>query len=168
MKPCIKCGETKPLDQFHKHPKMKDGHLNKCAVCAAKDAREWKLKNPGSRQREHESACARGKYIRKRSLAEIRAAHDPDGAKKRSLRYQHKRRRQEVVQTEFDQFVMDEAMELRLMRQNQVGGEWHIDHTVPLNHPKACGLHNGFNIQVVPAYWNIQKRNHHMRRFFGE
>lgn len=38
-KRCFKCGETKPLDAFYKHPMMADGHLNKCAVCTRADAR---------------------------------------------------------------------------------------------------------------------------------
>lgn len=32
-KRCFKCGETKPLFDFYKHPKMPDGHVNKCKTC---------------------------------------------------------------------------------------------------------------------------------------
>jgi hypothetical protein len=33
MRECIKCGETKPLDQFHRNHKGKDGRRNTCSAC---------------------------------------------------------------------------------------------------------------------------------------
>lgn len=49
MKKCIRCGENKGLSEFYAHPKMRDGHLNKCKSCCREqtDLREKKLrKNP--------------------------------------------------------------------------------------------------------------------------
>ena len=43
-KQCFKCGETKPLDAFYKHPQMKDGLLGKCKECTKVDAREARSK----------------------------------------------------------------------------------------------------------------------------
>lgn len=40
VKECFKCGCVLPLDMFYKHPKMPDGHVNKCKACNKRDVRE--------------------------------------------------------------------------------------------------------------------------------
>lgn len=39
-KSCFKCGEFKDLDEFYTHPRMADGHLNKCKMCTCRDTKE--------------------------------------------------------------------------------------------------------------------------------
>lgn len=41
----------------------------------------------------------------------------------------------------------------------KTGIEHHVDHIVPLNHPRVCGLHNEFNLQILPRIDNLKKGN---------
>lgn len=39
------------------------------------------------------------------------------------------------------------------------GMQHHVDHVVPLTSKKVCGLHNEFNLRVIPATDNLKKHN---------
>ena len=45
MKKCFKCGCEKPLSEYYKHARMKDGHLNKCKSCTKNDVAEHRVEN---------------------------------------------------------------------------------------------------------------------------
>ena len=166
MKVCIRCHETKPLTEFHKHKGMLDGHLNKCSPCVVKTVSEWRIKNPScrkvehARDRERKGFKTRGQYL-------IDKRNSAVGRNVTASKYAHKRRMLETLQlSEFDEFVIQEALILTKMRERSTGFKWHMDHIVPLMHKKACGLHNGFNVQVVPATWNVKKGNRNMDTYF--
>lgn len=45
MKTCSKCGETKPLDEFHKYKRSKDGRVPRCKDCRRAEASEYHSQN---------------------------------------------------------------------------------------------------------------------------
>ena len=45
MKPCTKCGETKPLNSFPKHKRAKDGRDSWCKACANSAAKAYREAN---------------------------------------------------------------------------------------------------------------------------
>lgn len=45
MKTCTKCGETKPLDEYHKHKQRKDGRHAQCKPCSLAQRAEWYIEN---------------------------------------------------------------------------------------------------------------------------
>ncbi len=54
MKTCRTCDTPKPLDEFQKDNRRKDGHTALCLICAAASANAWHHKN-----REHHNAKIR-------------------------------------------------------------------------------------------------------------
>ena len=166
-KTCFKCNETKEISLFHRHVGMKDGRLNKCASCVVKGVAEWREKNPQARAKENEKrrikkgSSTRVEYLEKRKT-------NAKGRKVTSLQYAHKRRIQQKRHTvsELDELVFIEACDIRNRRKELTSFNWHIDHIVPINHKSACGLHNAFNLQVVPASWNFKKKHTNMNEFW--
>jgi len=60
---------------------------------------------------------------------------------------------------EFDALVLAEAFAVRAARSVITGFEWHVDHVVPLQGETVCGLHNAYNVAVIPAAENVRKRH---------
>lgn len=64
-KVCFKCGIEKPLSEFYKHPKMADGHLNKCKECTKKDVgKNYERNSQDEGWMEKERARGREKHAR--------------------------------------------------------------------------------------------------------
>lgn len=95
----------------------------------------------------------------------VRAEKPISEARKQArLRYQLMRRSGEKALNHFDAWVLKEAVALTKLRKQVCGGEWHVDHIIPVSKGGLC-THD--NLQVVPAYWNRSKSNKHNGQFFA-
>lgn len=69
---------------------------------------------------------------------------------------------------DFTKFVIEEAYDLAIKREQITGFAWCVDHVIPLQAKKVCGLHVWSNIQVIPAVLNIRKSNRLLFTNVGE
>ena len=51
MKPCKKCGETKPLSDFYTNAQLRDGHVNTCKQCCNERSKAYHSK-PENKERK--------------------------------------------------------------------------------------------------------------------
>lgn len=81
VKVCFKCGATKPLHGFYRHPRMGDGHLNKCKECTQLDASiRYREKFDNDLEwRERERARGRMKYHQYKYSSQRRSAQTAVG-----------------------------------------------------------------------------------------
>lgn len=69
LKRCFKCAADKPRAEFYAHPKMADGLLGKCKVCARLDMKRYRRSNPIVQEREQKRAKLPHRRKKSRALA---------------------------------------------------------------------------------------------------
>ena len=112
----------------------------------ATTAREWRTANK-------EKMLGLQKTWRQNNKAKVNAT---------SKAYKETKRDNNFIITELDKFVEQEIYELAQIRTEQLGKEWHVDHTIPLSKGGPHAIHN---LEVVPKAWNLSKGNSHSNRY---
>lgn len=174
MKQCTTCKAIKERSEFYKEKLGADGLRASCKACEVRRASNYVKKNRervAARKAEHRKsnsekiAITRARWVSKNREAVLAYA------KEYALRNPEKRRATQSVRRarklsatpgwfgEFDEFVMQEAAALCAERERATGFAWQVDHMIPLQAKKACGLHCAANLQVIPAALNRRKRN---------
>ncbi len=95
----------------------------------AKYIKSWYINNPGKKLA----------YDRKRELA--------------------KKNRTPKWLTDDDFWIMEQFYIHAKEQEKLIGIKFHVDHIIPLQNTKVSGLHCPLNLQVIPAFENLQKGN---------
>jgi len=110
-------------------------------------------------EKVREDARKRMQEWRQRNIEKVRAAaNSPEMRAYRAARRAKERR---ATPSWANAFFIHEAYELAALRTEMTGVEWHVDHIVPLQSKRVCGLHWEGNFQVIPAIENAAKGNRH-------
>lgn len=187
MKICSRCLEVKPISGFYTSVTNRGGYQSRCKDCCKTSAKEWKSNNIDlvrtrrntadrekrrerglKRQRRTASEAAelhriqeRQRYVEEKGRIKERVANYKKQNAGKVAQYNAKRKAAKLKAAVpwANIALLNAAYELAQTRTADSGFAWHVDHIIPLQHPLVCGLHNEFNIQVIPASVNCSKQN---------
>ena len=159
MKTCSKCNTNKSINQFSKNRIAKDGHCSICKICSAHIRKEHykanKLKTLENNQKYRLVNKVKLSNQKKLYKQINRAKYAANHAKRRAakLNATPKWLTKEQLQEIRDFYEIAAAFKL------YTGEEYQVDHIIPLQSDKVCGLHVPWNLQILTAKENVSKSN---------
>ena len=139
MKTCSKCNETKTLEDFYK--RAEGTWRRECKKCIIKTSKVNHNKN---------------KAINNEASRKYRAANR---AKRNALKMKYIASKNKATVSWADLEAVEFRYHAAKIIESVYGTKWHVDHIIPLQHDKVCGLHVENNLQILPANLNQIKSN---------
>jgi len=170
---CRRCSINQSMVAFRPYGTIK-GHRWVCLSCERAAANEWRkrnLENGRAAAKRYASKNAakvkrRKAENRKKKSAQYAAYARAYYAKNRGALINYYRLRAAALKlaapawlTVIHRAQIQEMYDIAEARTVQTGTPHEVDHIVPLKHPRVCGLHVPWNLQVLTQSANRQKRN---------
>lgn len=122
MKRCKKCGDSKPLSEFHRASGMADGYRSECKVCSRASRRAWYVVN-------REKAIANVKRWQQANRVEYNAKQRAYRSKRRDIeREGHLRRTFNMSQADYDDLLARQGGGCRICGKEPRKISLHVDH----------------------------------------
>lgn len=180
-KPCSKCRVVQPLSMFKREKRASDLCASRCKACDAdyrKENKERISKRMAQYYVDNRSNYDQYREANRESRSAVNAEYyrkNKERINKRNAKYreanlgsaaarQAKRRGINARATPpWLSYCQLEQMRLLYIHAREctvlTGDDYHVDHIVPLNGRKVCGLHVPWNLQILPADINQKKKN---------
>lgn len=168
-KTCSKCGESKPLSEFHVRADRPAGYQPACKSCRNKRVRKVALRKPRASAtvcpkqkaknlaQDKRKAAIPGHLALKAERARLWRAKNP--AKGREYRANRRAKLLQATPAWADKKTIARIYALA-EQQRKVGKQRvEVHHRVPLNSKKVCGLHVPDNLQIVVHDYNMMVSN---------
>jgi hypothetical protein len=149
---CHECSVLKTADNFYKDSTCAGGIGYRCKECC-------KVRSSRDKEKIYRNHTKR--YARHKSrLAEYNANWSRNNKAKVAAKASRRRAAKLRASTMWADHDKIEEFYKAADILGMLLGEWyHVDHIVPLQSKLVCGLHNEFNLQVIPASENQMKSN---------
>lgn len=179
MKVCVRCRCSKPLDQFVKASRNKDGYSGRCKEChraatAPYDAKRVYTPEQLAKKRQYHKewskrdgsaeaiAAAKAKWLE--SNKDRKAASNASWKKVNKAKVAASTRERQARQLKAtpgwaDQHRIRCFYYVAEALASMWGEPFEVDHVIPLRGKNVCGLHAPSNLRVIPARENRSKGN---------
>ncbi len=130
---------------------------------AAADAKAWRQKNPDAASRDSARRYAANRESEKARTGAYRQAHldqyrEWERANTKARQAKNARRRARKLDATPGWLTAAQHEQIKTLYMTCPEG-YEVDHIVPLNHPRVCGLHVPWNLQHLTAEANRKKGN---------
>lgn len=183
---CLKCGVLKTEDNSHKNKNRPDGRNAYCKICAREKLAATYVKHKDKRRetmradyatkkdqyKERAAKWARENKEKRNEISKRYREANPDkryvlGKNHRlanpgmyAAHFKMRQTRKRRALSSWADLDAIEALYIECARiTKETGIKHHVDHYYPLTSDVVCGLHNEFNLRVIPAVDNLSKGN---------